>query len=329
MSLEQPYPNKPGKHAHMHTELLLTHAIAHAPEEARKLVGVDTLRTHLGDALHKDLAWCDDMDFARGFAQHCPVQGVTPEAYLHRLIEVQGHTVLAGVRFKGGNLEHPFVDLLASTIPDGDALFGTMLNAIMKEFAAFTPRHIRMLSGPTLAAHSWRAQWAATIDQYIVAGKVRDIAQSEVQGDVSLKEVERLDESLDFLQAGYAQAFEHDPGLDGVVFPASKQDFEACQDTGSLMWIMRGEDQCGLLATYEHSGSLCAGACIMEELVIPAHRGKSLASQGQSLLAEHIATHKPDALLWGTIDASNKASLRAAQRAGRHPIAAWHWLAQR
>lgn len=302
---------------------LLESGVARASDAARACLGESRLRQHLGETLRHDLRWCDDMEFARGFAAHCPVEGTRPEDYLHRLIHMSGHTLLAGIRFRGGDRTHPFVDLLASTCTDDDSAFA--LHALLEEFEAFSPLSVRVMAGERFSPRASRERWLIEVDQLIMAGHVRDIARGEVASEVSCEEVGELEEAVDFLNRSYEETFRLTPELAGVVTPATAEDLEECVSSGLLMWIMRGGERCGLIATYAHRGPICAGPCVMEEIIAPSCRGARLAAQAQRLLAQQIAATEDDALLWGTIDASNLASLHTAQRAGRHAIAAWHW----
>ena len=60
---------------------------------------------------------CADRGFAERFQKGCPIEGVSVESYLHRVVETPTGKVLAGIRFRGGNLSEPFVDVLAATNP--------------------------------------------------------------------------------------------------------------------------------------------------------------------------------------------------------------------
>lgn len=298
--------------------------------KAVALVGQEHVHAQLTRTLERELSRCADMDFARMFAHHCPVRGVDPAAYLHQLIHYEEHILLAGIRFKGGDLAYPFIDLLASTLSMDDAPTCSLaLKVVLERFSAFAPRAVRIFHAsdlmPTLP------NFQSELDQLIMAGRVAEMCPSSSlvteTPEVSLRDVVELDAALAFIDDMYAQTFQATPSLEGTIFPATREDLDESSASGLLTWIIYEETIVGLISTYMHDAPMLRGPCMLEEIIAPAWRGRGFAAQAQRLLAARLHTPAPHEILWGTIDASNVASLRTAQRAGRHAIAAWSWLA--
>jgi len=267
------------------------------------------------------------MDFARMFAHHCPVPGMSPEAYLNQIIHQGEHILLTGIRFKGGELAYPFVDLLASTLSIHDvAAYSRALKAALAHFSAFAPRAIRIFHAPDLAADALPTL-QHKLDQLILAGPVADMCASpSSRPEVVLRDVVDLDAALTFIDDVYAQTFRAAPALRGTIISATREELAESVSSGLLTWIMHDETIVGLIATYMHDAPMLRGPCVLEELIAPTWRGRGFAALAQRQLAARYHAQAPRELLWGTIDASNLASLRTAQRAGRAVVAAWSWV---
>ena len=92
---------------------------------------------------------------------------------------------------------------------------------------------------------------------------------------------------------------------------------------GALQWIVVRDERVGLLGFARACEWYFDGLVVMEEIVARDHTGHAYAAHAQCLLAEELVPRESGTLLWGTIDAHNRASIRTAQRAGRPARAAW------
>ena len=68
------------------------------------------LEANLTGQLERDLDWLENL--GEGFERNMPVAGATPAMYNHRMLEVTGMRVMLGIRFLGGDITIPFVDLV-------------------------------------------------------------------------------------------------------------------------------------------------------------------------------------------------------------------------
>ena len=127
----------------------------------------------------------------------------------------------------------------------------------------------------------------------------------------------------DTVQRGYEHVSDT---LKGRVFPASHDELEACQSNGILRQIWVGEQVAGVIAVEAAIEYGVRGWVVIEEVLLPAFRGRGFASVAQGHLAKILAESAPEKILFGTIDTLNEASLRTAQRVGREVISAYWWL---
>ena len=66
-----------------------------------------------------------DGNFARTFSDHIRLPGIQPLDYAQRHIRTAYGNLLGGIRFYARNTSRPFVDILAHSFDDIDALTGT------------------------------------------------------------------------------------------------------------------------------------------------------------------------------------------------------------
>lgn len=82
----------------------------------------------------------------------------------------------------------------------------------------------------------------------------------------------------------------------------------------------------GLLAVEPSRVLGVCGWVITEEVVGRAYRGQGSASRAQRALAAWLCERGRDALILGTVDGANEASLRTAARAGRRCGGRWWFV---
>lgn len=76
------------------------------------------MRRHLRGALAEDARGAFADALANEFAAHCPVGGAAAADYRNRWLDLPGAGPgLVGIRFKGGDLAEPFVDVVVTTEP--------------------------------------------------------------------------------------------------------------------------------------------------------------------------------------------------------------------
>jgi len=260
----------------------------------------------VSDWLEKQLALCDDDDFARRFAASCPVSGLNCKAYRHRKLDVNGETLLVGIRFKGGDVAQPFVDLLAwSGEPCPDWII-----AIEEAFAPFAPRAIRFRW-----SRDTPPPWSGEVDQYLFAGPAIGASRTCVEPARDLSWFDEFRRSFEVWRSSSP--------LGPEVLPSSRDELNACLNIGHIVVAIDGNKFLGLAACLWRTERAFDGWSIIEEFVVPDARGRGL---GTTLQRDLMHLLPPGDLVWGTIRGTNTASQATAARCSREPVETWWFV---
>lgn len=280
--------------------------------------GKERVRAGVDAWLDEQLGRCVDAAWAAGF--HAAIGIGEPSAYLHRVIGVGGERVLCGIRFVGGDVERPFVEVLASTSAEAGrgVVSDEVLSAMVDAFASFGVATVRVLSAcadePRLGAG-----WTARVDQLVYAGAVAGLVDADDGGVGGLVELEDAEEgeALGFVASAYGAFAARRPELAAAVPAIDAAGLASAAASGRVAWWCVEGDRVGLIAVERGAWFGMAGWLVVEEVVSAAWSGRGTAWRAQRALARWIAARDPSGVLWGTIDGANRASLRAASRAGR------------
>jgi len=260
----------------------------------------------VSDWLEEQLALCDDDDFAQRFAAACPILGQGCDAYRHRKLDVEGETLLVGIRFKGCDVDQPFVDLLAWT---GEPCPG-WINAIKDAFAPFAPQAVRFRWSRETAP-----PWPAEIDQHVFAGPAAGTSHANVS---PARDMSWFD---DFHHA--FNRWKTSSPLGQEVSASSVDELNACLEDGHIVVASDGDMFLGLAACLWQTERAFEGWSIMEEFVVAEAQGRGLGIALQRGLMHRLP---PGDLVWGTIHGTNVASQATAARCGRAPIESWWFV---
>ncbi|MCO5167450.1 MAG: hypothetical protein M9894_13975 [Planctomycetes bacterium] len=261
------------------------------------------------------LRWCEDAAWAGGFARACPVAGAAPADYLQRVLPVGGGAVLAGIRFKGGDVVLPFVDLVAWTV-DPAGRWREVAAAVRAAFATFSPPRARLHlpagAAPPPGAAPDLLLFAAPLSH--LRGPCDWPPGVRVERAAALDDFDRYTEEM---AAWQAQA----GPLGREVHAESRGSLEGCVRDGALVTLRVEGRWAGLAAARRGDGWACEGFEVVEELVAAPFRGRGLAPWLQRGLIDALDP-SGDPLLWGTIHASNAPSQATARRCGRAQVGA-------
>jgi len=282
-----------------------------------------TLSRWLSDAIGR----IDDPDWARGFQEACPIPSVDWPAYQHRLLlEEGGPTLLAGIRFKGGDRERPFVDLLAWDQPLSTAAdWRAVRQRLARDFAPFAPRVLRVCvpgDATPPVAESERE-----VDQRLVGGSLETL-RSLPRPPVPPGVVFEVARTLDFVESFHASfaRWQEGAGPRGQeVYAASRDELETCLSTGLVVCALHQGRWAGVMAVYEAQGQRLPGTVVCELFLDASLQGRGCAPALQRSLIEHLDA--PGAtVLFGTIHGTNEPSLRTALRCGRRVVETWWFV---
>ncbi len=294
----------------------------------RRRALVDHLRSTLPSSLRaarapeayvdQALRWCDDAAWAEGFARACPVAGASARDYLQRALALPaGGEVLAGIRFKGGDLDQPFVDLVAWD-RDLAPVWPAVVEAVRAAFVVFAPPRVRL----HVPAGARPPGAGAEPDLHVVAGRVPALRADArawppgltIERQATLALFDAYEREFAAWQAG-AGALAREVG------PESRESLQRCLDDGALVAMFVDGAWAGLAGARRARLWALDGFEVAEELVTAGFRGRGLGPWLQRGLSDALDDPAGDALLVGTIHATNAPSLATARRCGREVVA--------
>ncbi|WP_197534518.1 GNAT family N-acetyltransferase [Symmachiella dynata] len=221
-------------------------------------------------------------------------------------MDVDGEKLLVGIRFKGGDVARPFVDLIAWT---GEPRPRWVI-AIQEAFAQFAPEAVRFRWSKESAP-----PWTGEVGQYLFAG----LAAGTLHASVSpARDLSWFDE--------FSQAFDKwrtTSPLGPEVWPSNLDDLKKCLKHGHIVVATEGDKFLGLAASLWQTERAFEGWMIMEEFVVPEAQGRGLGTALQQGLMQRLPQGD---LVWGTIQGDNVASQKTAARCGRRPVETWWFI---
>ena len=262
----------------------------------------------LASWLEGEAARVNDQDFARLFSDHIDLPGVVADDYLHRSIHTSHGTVLGGIRFKGRDINRPFVEIIVHSFDDLDRL----RDCVRQEWSMFAPPLLRLRTRPGRITGA-----NVVLDRSIYLARYRDMHPPV--GHISLEPFEQLEAAAALVRARYQRLAADDPELARNVASASTEDLRLWHESGQLRAVRRRDTVVGLIAVAPSQIRWIDGDEINEEVINVEHRGNGYAALAQTLWAAQVARDQ-SRLLVGTIDRLNISSRKTAERAGRHRV---------
>lgn len=219
-----------------------------------------------------------------------------PFAWANRVVWCEDQWVFAGIRFRDRDLNFPFVDVFASSMPPTPQNLEQIAQLVIEQFSAFNPLCARVCVRQPDAF----AQYP--VDQYVFAGQVNQ--PQDTDGDFSLESgVTHLPREA---TAWYR--------------PASAE--ELADSTHSYSVMLNGQP-IGVVAANREQQFGIDGYYITDLYLEQGHRG---CGYGTKTLVALAAKLPAGAQVFGTIDARNTASMRNAASAGRKIVGGYLWV---
>ena len=173
-----------------------------------------------------------DTEFGQRFFAGCPLAGCTAEDYLQRVIELDLGQVLTGIRFLGGDVNWPFVEVIASTNPiDGESQWDALFELLQSSYGSFKPRAVRVFAqaeSGVLEAPRVSSELSTSVDQLILAGSLEGLARTlrpHKSGRVRLEITKDAKRAAELVSLAYQEFTEdcqcHLPGNQLIASPAS------------------------------------------------------------------------------------------------------------
>lgn len=257
--------------------------------------------------------------FDKAFAARFPWNetGLPQEYFLQRKLCINGRHLLTGPRYKGGDINCPFIDIIASD----SGIDNSVLKSVSQEWAQLKPQHIRIFT----PGHN---NVQGITDQLIYASCLTHV--SEYQNDIlNIRPAVYAD--FEWCREALVEAYQHSlftiPALAGSLCSVDNEELNNHISKGHAYIIHEHGIRVGLIICEKGEVVFLRGYRISEEIILPAFRGSSLAPRAQRLLRNHLYHSSQDvSLIAGTIIPGNFPSIKAAEKAGRSCFLRYQFL---
>jgi GNAT superfamily N-acetyltransferase len=294
--------------------------------DARVRAWVDgaTIDAALDAAVTAALAGVHDLARAADKRALCPVPGLNDQDYLVRLLaSPDGRHVLAELRFKGLDLAQPFVELVGADFALSAHTTCQLCAAIASQFRRARPRWLRIYRGAHEPDDAMWDELPWLPDLRVVVGPVSAIRAGADPGATGLVLRPATADSLTAFRDAFAAFAAAEPALAAEVTALTDDDAGALIRAGTLYDGWLGHRWVGHIGVRPTRFLGAPAFEVVSEIVAPAARGRGLGPALQRALAHRL---DPDALLVGTVHATNRPSLATALRVGRIDVGGWRFL---
>lgn len=289
-------------------------------------------RTNLAEWLEPNLALVGDSEWGGQIRDMVQLPVQDPLAWANRRVELpNGHWAVAGIRFRGRDIEKPFVDIIATSLPPEPLGFAA-LGDVLPSFDAFSPlcmrvnlpdpeQRLRALTGSGMDVGQ------ATPDLLIVARPVAEMREQPLADrydDVTLVACSP-EEAAERVAAIYEALKPSRPQLGQWAVPADAESLEDAAEEGLLFEIRVGGTSAGIVAAERDDSYGFTGFCMQEIALNSAHRGQRVGIAALQRLTRQVPANTND-VLWGHIHPDNVPSLRNARDSGRQVVTAHVWV---
>ena len=285
------------------------------------------LESNLSDQLERDLDWLENL--GEGFERNMPVPGATPDMYNHRVLEVDGMRVMLGIRFRGGDISIPFVDLVRSSQAiTSAAQVGVICDLVRQEFAIFKPLRVRFYQ-PAHLKFQFDLPGSSGDKRVLAAPLTTMLAHPKPEGleRVTLRRANDLEFYSRYAET-YAAIYQERPWLPHESTPESLEDMQEYLETGHVFEVLVDGQWAGITGADHRSDEfVLRGFMVLEMLLAKFARGQGLGAAVQYRLAEALlSSGAPEDVLYGTIGSNNSPMLKTAARVGRLDLGGWIWV---
>ncbi len=317
------------------SEHLVDRCVERSLEQAPRWLRHDLDAAHLRRAaerqVREDLDRVANPDFARGFQRACPYPTAELEDYAFKLLPI-GVTqwLVTSLRFYGGDVTWPFVQLDHATIPIVDRNGWQIVDKALSEaYGHIAPRAIRVFAETDERLRELSLRPVRCDVRYLAAtlGQLRSVELATPPPGLAVEPVERVSpESFDRYREVYERMRERSPiHRPNQIWLQTREELDAAARNGALAEVKVDGSWAGLFA-YQAASDLCFdGFCVLEAALAETFRGRGIAAHVHRRMVELLAG-PDDAVLFGTVLEGNEPSARAAMRSGRRASGAYWFV---
>ena len=307
----------------------LTHAkLEHVSPILSRWYYRDELRALLREDLSSDVRRFSDDELAEQFQHHCPIPTATRDDYKNRWSELPGlGHALTGVRFRGLDMNRPFVEVVATTQRVSAATDMQAVGENLRQaYNLFHPKHVRFFVPEHIGLDLRRWPGAFWEKRYFAAPveQMRQRAKPEGYGRVALRRPSDMAFYARYQQV-LEERFARQPELEEYTRVEVQEDLAEYLEEGTLFEVLVDGSWSGLVGVTRDAEQGLRGFVVIEIVLADSARGQGLGVAVQQRLVEALAFESGD-VLYGTIDARNTAAVKTAQRSGRVDLGGFLWL---
>ncbi len=234
---------------------------------------------------------------------------VNPETFSERIIEIdEKKFILAGIRFRGLNVNKPFVSVYANFEIKDNKTLSQIADLLKKEFAVFRPQAFHFHSAYKLVIETELLE----IDRYTLVGEVNQLLQREIfksHETVELLQINNMNFYEHYL-AEYESFHAKVPSLVDDVKAESVDEFKTSMDQNLVFKVLINGIEAGIVAGSAQDYYSQPGVLILEEILYEGFKGRGLGVYVQRAFIKILRDKYK--IIWGTISHQNQASLKTA-----------------
>lgn len=307
-----------------HTKEFLKYALEQAHPLLLEWYGQTTLTDHFLEDIKRDAREFFSDEFAARFAGNASELGIAPNFFKHRLLEVAGRRLIAGIRFFGMDIKRPFVDVVRISKPlENPNQQREISQFLSEEFAAFKPTRWRIFQ----ASHLEFQFAGCDPDLRVVAGLLSSINAQPKPSNfnrIKLKPASNL-EFYPRYQKLYQDLYAKRPWLSDVARTETLEDVTHYLEHDKVFEIFIDGTWAGITIAAQNQEWGLKGWLMIEIALESGWHGQDLGVAVQRQLVAKLGDSGNDTL-FGTIGAVNIPMQKTATRVGRVDLGGYFWV---
>ena len=288
------------------------------------------LRANLADDLEEQIQRLHDQNLAEQFKKYCPVPGAEARDYHNQWVNLPDQQwVLAGIRFRGLDLNRPFVTIEASSVQLHQP---TNLDGVAKlleqTYSLFSPKHIRLFVPSHVDVDLGTLSNGAFWEQRYLAAPVAELKQMPLPSKFERIKI-KAPKDLNFYSKyhnGYDELIKSRPKHREYATAETQDDLLEYMEKGGLYEVFVDDTWAGVIAGTRSKAEGLSGIRVREIFLDAGFRRQSLGSAVQRHLINQIYVETPSDTLFGTINKDNIAAIKTAEHCGRVDIGGFLWV---
>jgi len=288
------------------------------PEILINWYGDEKIREKYNNAISLDIERLSSNALAEKFRNWMNLPQIPLESFKNKIIDLPNNlNAVCGIRFVGGNSKRPFVDIIARNFKLTRETILNLKTIALDEYKIFNPETIRIFFPNQEDIEITESK----TDLWLIAGQTKYLIKSPDK----IRLVKPKDLSFfDEFKKEYKKLIKSSKNP-SIFYPCSREDFEAAMADGHVRIWQEDNKICGLIASIPSHEFAPNAHTILEEFIYEHKRGKGLGKWFQLSFMNEIAKLGVSHII-GTIDDSNKPSLKTALGTGRVCIGKWEFL---